>query len=210
LVMKKWQLTIIAVFLVGVAVAGPFYGSILNQQHTSEDALSVGSASAASTGNTIQVYLKIDDIDGDSISAQHSRTIELIDFNWTEAMPLTSSTSRTGTTTQWGEFSFTTLCGSASPKLFLACSQQKNIGSAALYVQKALGNGQTKDVITWSFQNVVVGSYSTSLRSSDGQVVDEFSIYFGKAQVKYCPVNADGSLGSPIETSYDMQSGRPG
>jgi type VI protein secretion system component Hcp len=207
--MKKWQLIVIAVFLVGLAVAGPFYGSILNQQQNQPDALGVGSASAASTGNTIQAYLKIDTIDGDSTSSQHSRQIELIDFNWTEAMPLNWN-SRSGTATQWGEFGFTALYGSASPKLFLACAQQCNIRTAVLYVQKTLGNGQTKDFITWSFQNVVVGSYSTSLRSSDGQVVDEFSIYFGKATVKYCPINADGSLGAPVEASYDMQSGKSG
>jgi type VI secretion system secreted protein Hcp len=206
--MKKWQIIALTILLVGVVAAGPFYGSIINQHQTQPDALSVGSASAASTGNTIQAYLRIDTIDGDSTSPQHSRQIELIDFNWTEAMPLTSSTSRSGTQTQWGAFSFTTLCSSASPKLFLACAQQKNIAVATLYVQKTLANGQTRDFITWTFQNVVIGSYSTSLRSSDGQVVDEFSIYFGKASIKYCPINADGSLGSPVETAYDNQSGK--
>ena len=205
--MKKWHMVVTAVLLVGLVAAGPFYGSILNQQQTQPDTLDVGSASAASTGNTIQAFLKIDTIDGDSTSTQHSRQIELIDFNWTEAMPLNWN-SRSGTATQWGAFSFTTLYGSASPKLFVACAQQKNIATATLYIQKTLSNGQTRDFITWTFQNVVVGSYSTSLRSSDGSVVDEFSIYFGKAQVKYCPINADGSFGSPIETCYDMQANK--
>lgn len=202
--MKKWHMIVIAVLLVGIVAAGPFYGSILNQQETSPDALGVGSVSAASTGNTIQAFLRIDNIDGDSTSAQHSRQIELIDFNWTEAMPLNWN-SRSGTATQWGSFDFTTLFSSASPKLFLACAQQKNIRLVTLYVMKTLDNGQTRDFITWNFENVVVGSYSTSLRSSDGKVVDEFSIYFGKAQVRYCPINADGSLGSPVETGYDNQ-----
>jgi hypothetical protein len=100
--MKKWQLIVLAVLLVGVVAAGPFYGSILNQQHTQPNALGVGSVSAASTVNTIQAFLKIDTIDGDSASAQHSHQIELIDFKWTEAMPLNWN-SRSGTATQWGE-----------------------------------------------------------------------------------------------------------
>jgi type VI secretion system secreted protein Hcp len=206
LVMKKWQLIVIAVFLVGLAVAAPFYGSMLNQQ-TSQNGLGVGSASATSTGNTIQAYLKIDTIDGDSTSAQHSRTIELVDFNWTEAMPLNTAT-RSSSLTQCGDFRFTAQCSSASPKLFLACAKQTPISTAVLYVQRS-SNGQTKDLLVWSLQNVVVGSYSNSLCSSDGLVIDTFSLYFGKAMEKYYPINPDGSYGSPVETSYDFQSGKP-
>lgn len=201
--MKKWQVIVIVVLLVGLVAAGPFYGSIINPQHTSD----AGSVFAASTGNTIQAYLRIDGIEGDSTNAQHNHQIELIDFNWTEAMPLNWN-SRSGTATQWGAFGFSSLSSSASPKLFFACAQQKNIRLVTLTVTKTLDNGVTRDFITWTFENAVVGSYSTSLRSSDGSVVDEFSIYFGKATVKYTPINADGSLGSPVEASYDNQNNK--
>lgn len=54
----------------------------------------------------------------------------------------------------------------------------------------------------------MVGSYSTSIRSSDGSVVDVFSLYFGKAVVEYMRINADGSYGSPVEVHYDIQAGK--
>jgi type VI secretion system secreted protein Hcp len=202
--MKKWLIIVLAVLLVGIVAAGPFYGSILNQQQTQPDTLGVGSASADSTGNTIQAFLKIDTIDGDSTSTQHSHTIELADFNWTEAMPLNTAT-RSSSLTQWGDFEFTAQCSNASPKLFLACAKQTAISTAVLYVQRTSSNGQTKDFLIWTLQNVVVGSYSTSLRSSDGSVIDNFSLYFGRATVRYNPINADGSYGSPVEAGFDNQ-----
>jgi type VI secretion system secreted protein Hcp len=204
--MKKYQIITIAVLLVGIVAAGPFYGSVLNQQQTQQSALGVGSASAASTGSTIQAYLKIDGINGDSTSTQHSRTIELIDFNWTEAMPLIAGT-RASSLTQSGDFRFTAQSSSASPQLFLYCARQTPISDVDLYIQRS-SNGQTKDFLVWSFKNVVVGSYSNSLRSSDGSVIDSFCLYFGKAMETYYPINPDGSYGSPVEADWDFIVGK--
>ncbi len=170
---------------------------------------------------SVDYFLKIDGIDGESSDDKHKGEIELSSFNWEEIQSGTFSQGGGGGAgkVRMNNFEFTTRTGKASPKLMLACATGQHIPSAQLTCRKAGGGQQEFYKITLS--DVLVASYRTGSELheagtaddpagdhggyDEGVPVDNVGLNFAKIQVEYRPQKDDGSLDNPIKAGYSLK-----
>ena len=154
---------------------------------------------------SVDYFLKIDGIDGESTDDRHKGEIEILSFSWGE--------TTAGTMTRGGgggagkvsmqDFHFTMAMNKASPKLFLACATGEHIKEATLTLRKAGSDRQEYLVV--KFTDLLVSSYQTGGSSGDVVPTESFSLNFSKIEFEYRPTNPDGSLGAPVKAGYDLK-----
>lgn len=156
----------------------------------------------------VDMFLKLDGIDGESTDKGHKNEIQIESFSW--------GASNSGSAAHGGggggagkasfqDFSFTTRVSKASPRLFLACASGEHIKSALLTVRKA--GGEQQDFLKVTMSDLLVSSYKAEGASgADAPVpVDQVSLNFAKIQVSYSPQRPDGSLEGAVTAGWDLQ-----
>lgn len=154
---------------------------------------------------SVDYFLKIDGIDGESMDAKHSNEIEVITWNWSE--------SQTGTMGQGGgggagkvsmqDFAFTMYTCKASPKLLLHCANGKHIPKATLIGRKA--GEQQQEYLKIEFSDFLVSHFSTGGSGSDIRPVDNIAFNFSKIEYEYKAQKKDGTLDGPIKAGWDLK-----
>jgi type VI secretion system secreted protein Hcp len=104
------------------------------------------------------IYLKIDDIKGESTDAKHKDEIDVLSFSWGESNAATSISGAGAGKVQMQPFMFTARTNKASPALFLACASGKHIDQAVLSLARAVG-GQKQDFMVWKLSDVLISAY---------------------------------------------------
>jgi type VI secretion system secreted protein Hcp len=147
---------------------------------------SVPTASAAS----VDYFLKIDGIDGESTADGHKGEIELESWSWGESNPSTvgpggSSSGRAVAS----PLTITKSMDKATPKLMFACASGTHFPEAVLYARDPKGTDRMK----LTLQQVSCSSFSSS---GGGQPLpmEEISMNFGKIKVEYIQLGQKGDL----------------
>jgi type VI secretion system secreted protein Hcp len=163
----------------------------------------VHSETQATTTPDMNIYLNIDNIPGESTAQNHTGWIDIAAFNWSEAERVIISGRAAGLPTI-KDFVFVTETSKASPKLFLAVATGQLFNHAKLECWTSLGETSQYEFLEFTFDKVIITSYSIAGSTPQNRPLDQFSISFGKISMTYWPINADGSIGSPISAFYDL------
>jgi type VI secretion system secreted protein Hcp len=157
----------------------------------------------------IDIFLKIDGVDGESTDDKHKNEIALLSFSWGEAQLTPAGGGGAGAgKVAMQDFHFTTLVNKASPRLFLACAKGEHFKTAMLTVRRA--GGSPMDFLTWRLTDVLVSGYQTAGELAGGAMpVDHVSLGFGKVEVAYIPVKPDGKPDVPVKVGWDVKANRP-
>lgn len=145
----------------------------------------------------VDMFLKIDGIDGESTDERHKGEIQIESFSWGE--------TQTGSAAHGGgggagkvsmqDFSFVMKASKASPKLFLACASGQHIKEANLSVETTAekgrsGKGQV-EYLKIKMTDILVSSYQTGGSSGDDALgTDQLSLNFAKVELDYNGVKA--------------------
>jgi type VI secretion system secreted protein Hcp len=158
---------------------------------------------------TIDFFLKMDGIPGESQDVKHKGEIDLESFSWGE-------TSKSGPSAGTGggagkvsmqDFHFVTRVNKASPLLLLACATGKHIKEAILTARKA-GKGQ-QDFLVFKFTDILISSYQVGGSEAGGEVpMDQVSFNFARVDLEYRLQKPDGSLDSPIKAGWDVKKNK--
>jgi type VI secretion system secreted protein Hcp len=156
---------------------------------------------------SVDYYLKIDTIEGESSDSKHKNEIELLSWSWGET---NSGSMATGTggggsgKVTMQDFHFTMAVNKASPKLFLACATGEHIKSATLIGRKA--GKEQQEFMKWVFTDLLISSYQTGGSGhSDVLPVESISFNFTKVETEYKEQKQDGTLGAPVKAGYDLK-----
>jgi type VI secretion system secreted protein Hcp len=156
---------------------------------------------------TVDYFLKLDGIDGESQDDAHKNEIDVQSWSWSEQQSGSSAAgggSGSGKV-QMGDFRFTMAVNKATPKLMLACASGQHIAKGVLTCRKAGGGQQEYLKITLS--DLIVSSYQTGgSASSDLVPVDQISLNYSKIEFEYKPQNPDGSLGGAIKAGWNLKT----
>lgn len=154
---------------------------------------------------TVDFFLKMDGIPGESKDLKHKGEIDLESFSWAESNPSKPSAGRGGGSgagkVAMHDFHFVTRVNKASPLLFLACATGKHIKDAVLTARKA-GKGPL-DYLIIKFKDVIVSSYQVG-GSEAGTPMEQVSFNFARIDVEYREQKPDGTLASPIRAGWDV------
>lgn len=154
---------------------------------------------------TVDFFLKIDGIDGESNDQKHKNEIEVLSWSWGET---NSGSSFHGTGAGQGkvamqDFNFTMLMNKASPNLQKFCANGKHIPTCTFTARRA--GEEQQEYLKITFSDVLISSYQTGGSGGDLIPVDQISFNFTKIKTEYKPQNADGTLGSAIEFEHNVK-----
>jgi type VI secretion system secreted protein Hcp len=151
----------------------------------------------------VDMFLKIDGIDGESSDAKHKGEIEIESFSWGASSPTTAvpGGGAAGRVTM-EDFSFTTPVTRASPMLFQACVERRRIKTALLTLRRA--GGQQHDFYKVTMSDVQISRWKQD--SSDDLTRDHVSMNFGKVQIAYTGQRPDGTPGDTVTAGWDSKN----
>ncbi len=157
----------------------------------------------------VDMFLKIDGIDGESTAAGgHGDWIEIESFSWGASRPSTSTGRTRGAgRTSFSDMSVVKKVDAASPNLYLACASGKHYASATLQIRKA-GEGPVP-YMEYRLENVRISSISVSHSAGHDEPVEEVTLSYGKIVWSYTPQDATRRGGS-VEKSWNLEANREG
>jgi type VI secretion system secreted protein Hcp len=142
----------------------------------------------------IDIFLKVDGIDGESKDSVHTNEIDILSWNWGESNPGSFGQNSGGGTGKVAmqDVTFSIAVCKASPALMKACATGQPVNSAVLTNRKAGTSQQEFLVITLT--NCVVSSYQAGTSNGADSPIDSFSLNYGQIQVQYNIQQDDGSV----------------
>jgi len=159
---------------------------------------------------SVDMFLKITDVKGESKDKGHAGEIEIESFSW-GATQLGASSHGTGAgagKVSMNDFHFVMRNNSASPSLFLFCANGKHLKEAKLTCRKAGGTQQ--DFLKVTMSDVLISSYQTG-GSQGGEVpMDQISLNYSKIEVDYLAQDEKGITKSAGKKHWDMKTNTGG
>ncbi len=159
---------------------------------------------------TVDYFLKIDGIDGESTDNKHKNEIDVLSWSWGETQSGTMAGGGGGGAGKVAmqDFHFVMKVNKASPKLLQACACGEHIKKAVLICRKAGKDQQEYLKITLS--DLIVSSYQTGGSSgSDILPTDQISLNYSKIEVEYKEQKADGTLGGAVKGGWNLKENKP-
>ncbi|MCC6822041.1 MAG: type VI secretion system tube protein Hcp [Verrucomicrobiota bacterium] len=152
----------------------------------------------------VDMFLKIDGIEGESTDKDHSKEIDVLAWAW--------GASNSGTTHVGGgggagkvsvqDLSITKYVDKASPKLMLKVCNGVHIPTVTLVVRRA--GASPTPYITIKLEEVLVSSISTSGSGGADRFTENISLNFAKITYEYYPQNEDGTAGDAVTETWDI------
>ncbi|WP_206244448.1 Hcp family type VI secretion system effector [Novosphingobium terrae] len=157
----------------------------------------------------VDLFLKIDGIDGESQKKGHEKEIDIISFNFGAAQHGSFHTGGAGGGSGKAEIrdiSITKEVDKSSPKLFSACASGRHIPQIIIYSQKA-GDG-TNPLVYYkiTLEDVIVSSVDNQGAAHGDAIMESIVFNTAKVTFDYQPQNRTGGKdGGIITASYDIR-----
>jgi type VI secretion system secreted protein Hcp len=154
---------------------------------------------------SLDMFLKIAGVAGESRDKTHAGEIDLLSWAWGAS---NSGSAQLGGGAGSGkcnvqDFSFTMYVSKASPVLALFCCTGKHIAEATLTVRKAGENPLEYLII--KFSDLIITSYqSGGAASGDDRLMEAASINFAKYEVQYTVQTPKGGAGDKCIAAFDI------
>jgi len=136
----------------------------------------------------VDMFLKIDGIEGESRDGAHADEIDVLAWSWG-----TSSNSRQVCVQ---DISVTKYVDKASPTLLMNQVLGVVYPEATLVVRKA--GDRPLEYIRLEFRDLNVSSLSTGGSGGEDRLTENVTLNFGEVKYTYIPQNADGSPGGEV------------
>src|SRR3972149_11880147 len=143
----------------------------------------------------VDMFIKIDTIDGESKDKAHPNEIQLESWSF--------GASQSGSMAMGGgggagkvslhDFSVTKHIDKSSPKLFEALVTGKHLKDATFVIRKA--GGEPLEYLKITLTDVLVSSYSTGGASGDDRPMESVSFNFAQIKMSYVEQDATGRAG---------------
>lgn len=157
--------------------------------------------------SSVDYFLKIAGIDGESHDSKHKGEIDLESWSWGCTQSGSSAGGGGGGAGKVAmqDFHFVMKVNKATPKLILACASGQHIDQAVLTCRKA--GGQQEEFLKYTFTDVLISSYQTGgSGGSDIIPTEQISFNYAKMEIEYKEQKADGTLGGAIKAGWDLKT----
>jgi type VI secretion system secreted protein Hcp len=156
---------------------------------------------------SVDYFLKIDGIEGESQDSKHKNEIDIESWSWGETN-VGDAASRGGMgagKVSMQDFHFVMRVNKSTPKLMQHCASGQHVKTATLTCRKA-GKDQ-QEYLKIKLEDFIVSSYQTGGSRGDGVVpVDQVSLNFSKIEYEYKEQKPDGTLGGTVKAGYDVKA----
>lgn len=157
----------------------------------------------------VDMFIKIDDIPGESIDPEHSGEIDVISWSWGVTHPTAinrggkrSGSGRAGT----GSITVKKNVDRSSPAIMKSCSTGTYYKQAVLTVRK--GDGSRIEYVKVIMKDLIVKRVVTNSPEEGEDVLTEnVTLNFAEIKSEYEPQSPDGSSSGKIETNWKIEKG---
>ena len=154
----------------------------------------------------VDMFLKIDGVQGESTNSKHKGEIEVLSYSWgvSQSGTQAGSGAAAGKVTAQ-DFSIVKQLDTASPQLLELACRGEHVATALLTLSKA--GDQQQDYMKFKLTDIVISSYQTG--GSGGSLpAEQVSFSFASVEVSAAEFRPDGSIGGWKETGDCHLSGR--
>jgi type VI secretion system secreted protein Hcp len=158
---------------------------------------------------SVDYFLKIDGVDGESTDDKHKGEIQLESYSLghTNTGSFSSGGGGGSGKVSMQDFHFVKKVDKASAKLFTSCATGEHLKTATLVCRKA-GKDQ-QEFLTIVMSPVLISSYQNGgSHGSDMIPTEQVSMAFGKIEYKYKEQKPDGSLGGEVIGGWDVTTNK--
>ncbi len=160
----------------------------------------------------VDMFLKIEGVDGESTDDKHKKEIEILSFSWGVSQQRSASASSAGSLSSqradFHDFSVVKAIDAASPKLLLACADGTHLKSIRLELCRSGGDKQP--YMEYKFTDVIVTNFKPG-GSGHGEALplEEVSFAYGKAEWAYTQTKVEGGRGAgKIPAGWDLKANK--
>ena len=155
------------------------------------------------------IFLKIKDIEGESLDDKHKNEIDILSWSWGAS---NSGSAHMGAGSGAGranfqDISFTKYVDAASTKLVAAVAKGVHIGDSLLTVRKA-GGDSPLEYLKISLTNVFVTSYSTGGSGGSELQTETISLNFQKFKIEYFKQDEKGAGKPSGQYGHDIAANK--
>jgi len=157
----------------------------------------------------VDMFLKIDDIKGESQDDKHKDEIDVLAWSWGVSQ---SGTMHSGGGGGAGKANFQDLSvrkwvDLASAKLLSAAATGKHLKEALLTVRKA--GEKPLEYIKITLNDCLISSVSPEGSEAEDRLAEKITINFAKVKFEYTAQKADGSAGGVMPFGFDIKANKP-
>ncbi|MCG6657492.1 type VI secretion system tube protein Hcp [Halomonas campisalis] len=158
----------------------------------------------------VDMFLKLDGIDGESSDHAHESEIDLLSFTWGASNSGTMHIARGGGAGKVSvqDLTIVKYVDKATPALVQAVSVGKHIASGTLTCRKA-GGDEPVEFLVIELENILVSSWQTGGAQGEERSTETFSLNFGEFKVTYTPQDNDGSPLASVDFGYNIARNEP-
>lgn len=153
----------------------------------------------------VDMFMKMDGIDGESQDSKHDKWIDLL--SWSVGLTQSGNMHMGGGggagKVSMSDFNFVKYSDKASTELFLHCCNGKHIPKVEVEVRKAGEKPLT--YMKWTLEDVIVTSLQMGGSGGEDRLVEQVSISAAKTTLEYTPQKADGSADATKKNGWDMK-----
>jgi type VI secretion system secreted protein Hcp len=154
----------------------------------------------------VDMFLKLDDIKGESSDKSHKETIDILAWSW-GASNATSAHSGGGSGTgkvNVGDISITKYVDKSSAYLMTACFKGTHFKKAEVIVRKA--GGSPLEYIILTLEEVFVSSVNTGGSGGEDRLTENITLSYGKFSFKYTEQDEKGAKGKDHPFKWDIKA----
>ena len=151
------------------------------------------------------MFLKIDDIKGESGDDAHKGEIDIRSWSWgvAQASSAQMASGPGAGKAQFGDLNLTKYPDRATAVFIKMCAAGTPIKKAQLTVRKA--GGKPLEFIKISMENAIITNVSLAGAGGDAESITEnVTVSFGSVKVEYTPQQPDGSGGAAVTMGWDI------
>jgi len=155
----------------------------------------------------LDMFLKLDDIPGESTVKGHATEIDVLAFSWGMSNPGTISTAGGGIIAgkpQFQELSLTKYVDLASPLLMTAAATGKHIPTAKFTVLRSTSTAGSKNYYTVTLTEALVTSVATGGSGGEDRMTENITLNYAAIKIDYYQQKPDGTVALAGTFTYDI------
>lgn len=156
---------------------------------------------------SLQMFLKLTGIEGESVDARHAHEIDILGWTWGLSEPASSSGGGGAGRVAIRNIAIQKLVDLSSPLLLLSSADGARIASGTVTTRRAGAGGA--EFLLFKMTDVIVTSVAVAAASDASQPTETVILGFSKVEFDYSPTLPNGSLGPVKSFRWDIATNGP-
>lgn len=159
----------------------------------------------------VDIFMKLEGIDGESTDDKHKKWFELFSYNHGVSQPVSGASGtggRTGGRADFQEFNVVKTIDNATPDLHIYCATGKHIPKIEVEICQA--TEEKHCFMKYTMEKCVVSSISANgdKEGEDTRPTENLSFAYGQITWEYTPIGHDGTPGAATERAWSLEENK--